>query len=59
MTDPSYDGQIITFTYPHIGNTGINSEDYESKSVFARGIVVRNFVISRVIGVAKNPLRVF
>lgn len=43
MTDPSYDGQIITFTYPHIGNTGINSEDYESKSVFARGIVVRNF----------------
>ena len=44
MTDPSYDGQIITFTYPHIGNTGINSEDYESKSVFARGIVVRNFL---------------
>lgn len=43
MTDPSYDGQIITFTYPHIGNTGINKEDYESKTVSARGLIVRNF----------------
>ena len=32
LTDPSYDGQIITFTYPHIGNTGINFEDNESKN---------------------------
>ena len=43
LTDPSYDGQIITFTYPHIGNTGINNEDNESKSIFARGAVVKNF----------------
>ena len=43
LTDPSYDGQIITFTYPHIGNTGINFEDNESKNIAARGLVVRNF----------------
>ena len=39
ITDPSYDGQMITFTYPHIGNTGINSVDYESKKIFARGLI--------------------
>ena len=43
LTDPSYDGQIITFTYPHIGNTGINFEDNESKQVSARGMIVKNF----------------
>jgi len=43
LTDPSYDGQIITFTYPHIGNTGINFEDNESKEIAARGMVVKNF----------------
>lgn len=43
LTDPSYDGQIITFTYPHIGNTGINFEDNESKKIAARGMVVKNF----------------
>ena len=43
LTDPSYDGQIITFTYPHIGNTGINFEDNESKKIAARGLIVKNF----------------
>ncbi|RPG44895.1 MAG: carbamoyl-phosphate synthase small subunit [Gammaproteobacteria bacterium TMED112] len=43
LTDPSYDGQIITFTYPHIGNTGINFEDNESKKISARGLIVKNF----------------
>ena len=43
LTDPSYDGQIITFTYPHIGNTGINFEDNESKNIAARGLIVKNF----------------
>lgn len=43
LTDPSYDGQIITFTYPHVGNTGINFEDNESKEIAARGMVVKNF----------------
>jgi carbamoyl-phosphate synthase small subunit len=42
ITDPSYAGQIITFTYPHIGNYGVNVEDAESRSVFARGVVVRD-----------------
>ena len=41
-TDPSYHSQIITFTNPHIGNTGINSEDFESSSVHASGIIFRD-----------------
>ena len=42
ITDPSYYGQILTFTYPEIGNTGINNEDSES-SICVRGIIVRNY----------------
>ena len=42
ITDPSYAGQIITFTYPHIGNYGINVTDFESVGTFCRGIVVRD-----------------
>lgn len=41
LTDPSYTDQIITFTYPHIGNVGINAADYESDSIAARGCIVR------------------
>jgi carbamoyl-phosphate synthase small subunit len=41
LTDPSYSGQIITMTYPHIGNYGINSEDMESTKVHAQGLVVK------------------
>ena len=41
ITDPSYFGQILTFTYPEIGNTGINSEDSES-NIAVKGIIVRN-----------------
>ncbi len=41
MTDPSYKGQILTFTYPHIGNTGVNSFDVESDSIKAEGIIVK------------------
>ncbi|MSP04065.1 MAG: carbamoyl-phosphate synthase small subunit [Acetobacteraceae bacterium] len=40
LTDPSYAGQIITFTFPHIGNVGTNSEDLEATSIAARGLVV-------------------
>jgi len=43
LSDPSYAGQIITFTNPHIGNYGINSEDNESRSIFARGLIVRDY----------------
>jgi carbamoyl-phosphate synthase small subunit len=42
LTDPSYAGQIITFTFPHIGNVGANSDDYESRDVFAKGLVIRD-----------------
>ena len=42
LTDPSYARQIVTLTYPHIGNTGTNSEDEESRSVWAAGLVVRD-----------------
>jgi carbamoyl-phosphate synthase small subunit len=41
LTDPSYSGQIITMTYPLIGNYGLNQFDYESDHPFARGLVVR------------------
>lgn len=44
ITDPSYSGQIITFTYPQIGNYGISSEDSESRNPFCQGIVVRDLV---------------
>jgi len=42
MTDPSYAGQIVTLTYPEIGNYGTNNEDLESRRVYARGMVVRH-----------------
>jgi len=42
LTDPSYCGQIVTLTYPHIGNTGVNAEDEESAKVYAAGLVVRD-----------------
>ncbi|KJS38429.1 MAG: carbamoyl-phosphate synthase [Rhodospirillaceae bacterium BRH_c57] len=41
MTDPSYAGQIITFTFPHIGNVGANPEDVEAQTVAARGAILR------------------
>ena len=42
LTDPSYCGQIVTLTYPHIGNTGVNREDVESHRIFAAGLVIRD-----------------
>jgi carbamoyl-phosphate synthase small subunit len=42
LTDPSYCRQIVTLTYPHIGNTGTNAEDVESSRVFASGLVIRD-----------------
>ncbi len=44
LTDPSYAGQIITFTFPHIGNVGTNGEDIEAATVAARGLVVKQDV---------------
>ena len=42
LTDPSYCKQIVTLTYPHIGNTGVNAQDEESAKVYAAGLVVRD-----------------
>src|SRR6185503_9576490 len=42
LTDPSYCRQIVTLTYPHIGNTGVNDEDQESSRVYAEGLVIRD-----------------
>ena len=42
LTDPSYSRQIVTLTYPHIGNTGVNPEDVESSKVHAAGLIIRD-----------------
>lgn len=42
LTDPSYAQQIVTLTYPHIGNTGVNEEDVESRKIWSAGLVIRN-----------------
>jgi len=42
LTDPSYAGQVVTLTYPHIGNTGANPEDEESRDVYAAGLIIRD-----------------
>nr|MCS5677999.1 carbamoyl phosphate synthase small subunit [Acidimicrobiales bacterium] len=47
VTDPSYAGQIITFTVSHIGNYGVNDDDHESRRPFCRGVVVRDLARRR------------
>ncbi|WP_028455345.1 glutamine-hydrolyzing carbamoyl-phosphate synthase small subunit [Chitinilyticum litopenaei] len=42
LTDPSYTKQMVTLTYPHIGNYGVNAEDAESRAVFAAGLIIRD-----------------
>lgn len=42
LTDPSYSQQMVTLTYPHIGNTGTNAEDLESQQVYANGLIIRH-----------------
>ncbi len=42
LTDPSYCRQIVTLTYPHIGNTGTNPEDLEAAAVYAAGLIIRD-----------------
>ena len=46
LTDPSYFKQIVTLTYPHIGNVGINIEDEESRRVFASGLIIRDLPLA-------------
>ncbi|MBZ6067229.1 glutamine-hydrolyzing carbamoyl-phosphate synthase small subunit [Aeromonas schubertii] len=45
LTDPSYSRQIVTLTYPHIGNTGTNAEDEESTQIHAQGLIIRDLPI--------------
>src|SRR5215216_3029690 len=47
ITDPSYAGQIITFTYPHIGNYGVTAADDEARRPFCRGVVIRDLARRR------------
>ena len=46
ITDPSYAQQLITFTYPHIGNVGCNKEDEESSQIWANGIIIHDLSIT-------------
>jgi carbamoyl-phosphate synthase small subunit len=46
LTDPSYAGQIVTLTYPHIGNVGVNSEDVESQRIHAAGLIIRDLPLA-------------
>jgi len=46
LTDPSYNKQIVTLTYPHIGNTGVNSEDVEAGAVLASGLIIRDLPLT-------------
>src|SRR5665647_2227826 len=46
LTDPSYAEQIVTLTYPHIGNTGVNSEDIESGKIYANGLIIRDLPLA-------------
>lgn len=42
LTDPSYSRQLVTLTYPHIGNVGVNEEDCEARGIFAAGLIIRD-----------------
>jgi carbamoyl-phosphate synthase small subunit len=56
LTDPSYAGQIITFTFPHIGNVGANPEDIETTTPAARGLVIREAITDPANYRATQPL---
>lgn len=59
LSDPSYSGQIVTLTYPHIGNTGTNSQDMESNTIQARGLVIRDLPLLASSWRAEMPLDAF
>jgi carbamoyl-phosphate synthase small subunit len=46
ISDPSYAGQIINFTFPHIGNVGTNNEDYESDKIWTKGVIFNSEITS-------------
>ena len=59
LTDPSYSRQIVTLTYPHIGNTGATPEDLESAAVYAAGLVIRDLPLLHSSWRAAEPLQSF
>ncbi|HEX6573188.1 MAG TPA: carbamoyl-phosphate synthase domain-containing protein, partial [Steroidobacteraceae bacterium] len=59
LTDPSYARQIVTLTYPHVGNTGTNPEDLESSLVHAAGLVIRDLPLVHSSWRATEPLPEF
>src|SRR3990172_12458619 len=59
LTDPSYCRQIVTLTYPHIGNTGTNTDDHESDRVYAAGLVIRDLPALESSFRSELPLREF
>lgn len=59
LTDPSYAKQIVTLTYPHIGNTGVNTEDMESHRVWMAGLVIRNLPLMASNYRSEMPLQEF
>lgn len=59
LTDPSYAKQLVTLTYPHIGNTGVNVEDTESKQIHAAGLVVRDVPLTHSCWRQEGDLRAY
>ncbi|MEX1994909.1 MAG: glutamine-hydrolyzing carbamoyl-phosphate synthase small subunit [Steroidobacteraceae bacterium] len=59
LTDPSYSRQIVTLTYPHIGNTGVTPEDMESDSIHAAGLVIRDLPLAHSSWRASHSLQEF
>ena len=59
LTDPSYYRQLVTLTYPHIGNVGTNSDDFESSEVFAAGLIVRDVPLTHANWRSESSLRDF
>jgi len=59
LTDPSYSRQIVTLTYPHIGNTGATPEDLESAAIYAAGLVIRDLPLLHSSWRAAEPLQSF
>jgi len=59
LTDPSYAGQIVTFTTPHIGNYGVSRHDNEAKKSHARGVIIRDMARRRSNWRSEEPLEVF
>lgn len=56
ITDPSYAGQIVTFTYPHIGNVGVNPEDMESAKLFLHGLIMCDYCLQPSSWRSRQPL---